>query len=597
MAKELPPIPLAPERTGVSKRASKLTLSDRWVDSDKVLFIEGKPEKMLGWEKLTVTSVDAPIRGILSWTTTLLSQFMVFGTHLKLYVIDTENDPIDITPIEETGTLTDPFTTEIGSATVNVEHTDHGRSVGDQVFFENATAVGGITIDGWYTVATVVDQNNYTIVHSGTASSTAGPGGGTVDYEYELATGTASPVEGDGWGAGGYGLYEYGEPTEDAGVSIIFEPRAWSLVRAGDLVYANPVNSGIFVFDPNDTPSYQRAEPLTGAPTVCRALFMTAERFPFALGVDNDPMNIKWPDQDDHTDWTPTASNTANSRRLQEGTRLIGGISLGNRISGIWSDTSLYRFQYTGSSFVYDSQFVARNCGLVSPMAVVSHMGIAYWMSKHGFHMWGGGAPQYIQGSEDINEFVVLALRQNGYEYKCNAYFSQRFNCIFWFYVAAGTEEPGLYVVVSLDDFSWAVGELERTSGGLGFDQRPVLGAADGYLYQHEEGNDADGEIMEAFIERAPMRIAQGSVLGEIQMIETDMQRQTGDVTIEIDMRDRIKEDPIDSETLTLADDEDIVEPSIGGRIASIIIRSAELGGDFRIGTPLMTVVATGKQR
>jgi hypothetical protein len=52
---------------------------------------------------------------------------------------------------------------------------------------------------------------------------------------------------------------------------------------------------------------------------------MTPERFLFALGVDNDAMNIKWPDQDDNTNWTPGSTSTANSRRLREGTRIIGG--------------------------------------------------------------------------------------------------------------------------------------------------------------------------------------------------------------------------------------------------------------------------------
>jgi hypothetical protein len=100
---------------------------------------------------------------------------------------------------------------------------------------------------------------------------TPGRAAAAVAYEYELPIGTSNPLEGDGYGAGPYGLGDYGSPTDDVGSTIVFEPRVWSLVQAGDLMYANPINGGIYVFDPADTPAYQRAEPLTNAPTVCRA--------------------------------------------------------------------------------------------------------------------------------------------------------------------------------------------------------------------------------------------------------------------------------------------------------------------------------------
>lgn len=597
MARALDPVAVCPQRPGVSKRASPLSVGDRWIDSDKVLFVDGKPEKMPGWLVKTLVSVTDPIRGLLYWSTLELLSFFAIGTHRKLYVIDDGETPQDITPIESTGTLTNPFTTTLSSAIVNVLDTAHTRNAGDEVRFDGASAVGGITIDGTYAVTTRVDDDNYTITHSSAATSAA-TGGGSVDYEYELPIGGADPVEGDGYGAGPYGGGYYGAPTEDAGSTIVFEPRIWSLAKNGDLLYANPINRGIYVFDPADTPSYQRVEPLTNAPTTCRSIFVTPERFLFALGVDNDAMNIKWPDQDDHTNWTPGSTSTANSRRLREGSRIVGGLGMTNGVSGVWTDTALYRFLYTGNQFVYNSLLQGTNCGLVSPMAVVAHLGIAYWMSRSGFHMWGGGgAPVPITNCEDVREFVIRALRQSGYEFKCNASYWPRYNTIIWFYVADDDTEPGLYVAVSLSDFSWVVGTLERTSGTIGPDQRPVLAGADGFLYQHEEGLDADGAIMQAFIERAPMQIAAGSRLGEICGVTTDMQRQVGSMSFEIAMYDRISEGLLDRENILFEPGEDLLDPSIGGRIARIVIRSAALGGDFRIGAPMLEVKSTGRQR
>jgi hypothetical protein len=599
MAQALDPVPVCPDAPGISKRASPLAVGARWIDSDKILFVDGKPEKFPGWITLTLTSVTDPIRGMLAWSTLQLLQFIGIGTHRKLYVVDAGNDPVDITPVDTTGTLVNPFTVTINSATVIVADTAHGRNAGDEVRFSGATLIAttGMTINGTYQVVTRIDDDSYTITHSVVATNSGTGGGAAVAYVYELPIGTSNPLEGDGYGAGPYGLGDYGSPTDDTGSTIVFEPRVWNLVQAGDLMYANPINGGIYVFDPADTPAYQRAELLTNAPTVCRGLFMTPERFLFALGVDNDTMNIKWPDQDDNTNWTPGSTSTANSRRLREGTRIISGVGLGNNISGVWTDTALYRFQYTGNQFIYNSTLMGTNCGLVSPMALISLLGIAYWMSRHGFFYWGGGVPQRIQNSEDVSEFVIRELRLSGYEYKCNAFYSPRYNVLLWLYVASDETEPGLYVGVSLKDFSWVVGTLERTCGVVGPDQRPILASSDGWLFQHEDGLDDDGEIMQAFIERAPMQIAGGTRLGEITGIVTDMQRQTGTMSIEIKTYDRMNDGVLDTERIAFEPGEDLLDPSIGGRIARLTIRSEALGGDFRIGAPMLEVKATGKIR
>jgi hypothetical protein len=598
VARRLDPIPVCPEQQGISKRGSPLSVGSRWIDSDKVIFVDGRPQKFPGWITKSLSSVTDPIRGLLFWATLELLFFYGLGTYRKLYVMDQGETPTDITPVESTGTLlSNPFTTVNGSTSVTVTHVAHGRNEGDEVRYSGATAGGGITIDGTYQVVTNVDNDHYTITHTAAATSSVSGGGGTVDYEYELTIGTVDPFEGDGYGAGPYGLGDYGEPTTDVGSTVVFEPRVWNLAQNGDLMYANPVSRGIYVFDPAATPSYQRAVLLTNAPTSVRSIFVTPERFLFALGADNDAMNIMWPDQDDHTNWTPGSTSTANSRRLREGTRIIGAKGLANGISGVWTDTAFYRFQYTGNQFIYDSKLMGTGCGLVSPMAVIERFGVAYWMSRNGYFYSGGGVPQAIPNAEDVREFVIRALRQSGYEFKCNAFFSPRYNFIAWFYVADDDTEPGLYVAVSLTDFSWAVGTLERTSGVIGADQRPVLAGSDGVIYQHEDGLDADGAIMQCFIERAPMQLAGGALLGEITGMVTDMERQTGAMSSEIKTYDRMNDGQLDSERIQFEPGEDLIDFSLGGRIARITFRSEALGGDFRIGAPMLEVKGTGRQR
>jgi hypothetical protein len=606
MAAEL--VPLGVERPGITKAYSRLSTGNRWIDGDKVRFVDRFPQKIGGWIKRTLASVVDPIRGMQAWSTITLLSYIGFGTHRRLYIADQTLVPFNITPFDEVGTLTGPFTTTLGSNQVKVTDPAHGRKVGDTVIFgppPASYAVGGLTISGEYTIVAIVDENNYIIEDDQIATSNA-TGGGTVGYQYELSTGAIEPFEGNGYGTGPYGINEdgYGMPTQGSGggliTSILVEPRIWSLEPYGNLLLANPSGGGIYQFDPTVSPSYQRAQRVANAPLSVRSIFVTPERFLMALGADNDPMKIRWPDQNVITEWNPTEVNSANIRRLQEGSRLMGGCGLADGLSAVLTDTALYRFQYTGGNFIFSSELAGTNCGLISPLALVAHQGVAFWMSPSGFLMWGGGgSPQPITNSEDVREWVRLNIRTAGYEFKANAHLNTRFNEIWWFFVPNGQEEPSYYVAVSLQDFSWVTGTMVRCSGTFfkGSDQRPLLGGADGWVYQHEDGVDADGELMPSFLKRAPLRVQNGGRISEILGVRNDFHRQIGEVSIEIQTYDQLNEGVIDTEKTSFDPGEDMVDFRIGGRIADFTIKSAELGGDFRLGEPQLEVRIGGRRR
>jgi hypothetical protein len=119
------------------------------------------------------------------------------------------------------------------------------------VKFSNASAVGGITINGEYTVTSVTDANTYVITHSAAASSSAGPGGGTVDYEYFLAPGQVDGLGGLGYGTGGYGSGGYGGSSS----GYVLYPRTWSIENFGQNMLANPRGGAIFELAPNTSAS------------------------------------------------------------------------------------------------------------------------------------------------------------------------------------------------------------------------------------------------------------------------------------------------------------------------------------------------------
>src|SRR5262249_6067858 len=149
----------------------------------------------------------------------------------------------------------------------------------------------------------------------------------------------------------------------------------------------------LWFFDPTQAEPWPRAVAtfnnlsVSGAPTTIRALFVSPERFIFTLCSS---MVVNVSSQGDPTTWTPATTNTAFARTLQVGSKLIGGRAIAPFLSMVWSDNAAYVFQYTGSQFIYNSALAGRDCGLISPNAVVSVDGFAYWQGPDNFYFYNG---------------------------------------------------------------------------------------------------------------------------------------------------------------------------------------------------------------
>ena len=136
-------------KPGVNKENTRYTNENGWYISDKVRFRQGTPEKIGGWQRISVNSFLGVCRNLWNWVTLGFENLMALGTNLKFYV-ERGGQYIDITPIRQrnyTTTLTNPFTTNITAGTenkVSVADTAHGAQAGDLVYFTGATAVGGV---------------------------------------------------------------------------------------------------------------------------------------------------------------------------------------------------------------------------------------------------------------------------------------------------------------------------------------------------------------------------------------------------------------------------------------------------------------------
>lgn len=192
-------------RPGVNRESTTLANEGGWFECDKIRFRSGYPEKIGGWQLLSASSYIGTARSLWNWVTLKQFNLMGVGTEKKFY-IEYGGTYYDITPIRETATLTNPFTTNINSGTANiviVADTNHGAITGDYVTFSGATTVGGLNLNSEF-VITYIDSNSYSIVAPTNAVSAA-TGGGTVTAQYQLNNGTNVGTSQVGWGAGLWG--------------------------------------------------------------------------------------------------------------------------------------------------------------------------------------------------------------------------------------------------------------------------------------------------------------------------------------------------------------------------------------------------------
>ena len=222
-------------KPGVNRENTRYTTEGGWYDCDKIRFRQGTPEKVGGWQRISSLTFIGVCRSLWAWVTLGFQNLVGVGTDQKFY-IENGGAYYDITPVRAETTLTNPFTTNTatnsgGYTTVTVTDAALGYKNGDYVTFYNASAVGGVTVNGEYRL-TFNSGTTYTIQVLGTASSNA-TGGGTVYAVYQVNTGPAIAQPLLGWGAGAWGAGAWG-----IGSTSTDPLRIWNQNNFGeDLIY------------------------------------------------------------------------------------------------------------------------------------------------------------------------------------------------------------------------------------------------------------------------------------------------------------------------------------------------------------------------
>jgi hypothetical protein len=597
-------------KPGIDKQNTEYGAEGGWTVGDFVRFRYGLPEKLGGWTEFGNTLVNfvGLTSRIFTWNGLDGVPYAALGTNRKVYVFY-GGAWADITPIRATGACT--FTTTNGSTTVVVNDAAHGAVEGDFVTFSAVSGnPGGITnasLTNEFEVQEVLTSGTYTIVSPTAATSTAATAGAAT-ATYQINVGSDVSYLDFGWGTGTWGLSTWGTPRPaSAGLSLF--SRVWQFDSYGENLILQLVDGGIYEWDP-DTGLGTRATAIAGAPTKSKfALISTPDRHLVCFGTEStlgdptsqDPMFVRFSDQEDIGDFVATATNTAGGQRLTDGSEIISAVRSRGQIL-IWTDTALHGQQYLGPPYTFGFQQLGSNCGIIGPHAAADVNGVAYWMSKDAFFMFDGTVkklPCSVQDFvfEDLN-IVQAPLANVG--------INTQFNEVTWYYATLNSDRINRYVTYNYLENVWSIGTMARTAWqDTGTFDRPIateylpldeeatittiygLTPGRSHLYNQETGVDDNGEPIEAYIYSGYFDIGDGDQVLFMKRFIPDFKSQTGDLTVRLLLRlyPQTSATPSSLDPYIITPTTDKVDTRARGRQIQLRIESDELGGWWRLGT------------
>ena len=418
--------------------------------------------------------------------------------------------------VDNVATSTTAATHSSGAAvtcfTILVTDTAHGATGGDFVTFSGAASLGGnITatiLNENYQIEAVETEDTYTILaksfsdstlkftNIASTSSDSGNGGNSVVGTYQVSTTASSATEVRGWGAGAWASGPFG-----TGETSTEEFRLWTQQNFGEDLIFGPRGGRLYYWDASvDSPLETRAvelNTLVGAsdvPTIQNAILVSdINRFVFCFGGNTlgtstqDPMLIRWSDQESAVNWTPAATNQAGSLRLSRGTEIVGAFQ-GRQEVLVWTDSSLYSLQYVGAgSGVWGAQLVGENISIASQNSVVYSNGVAYWMGKDKFYKYDGRTQPLPC---DLRKHVFTDFNTEQYTQVFGGS-NEAFHEVWWFYCSGSVTDIDKYIVYNYLEEIWYYGSMARSAWlDSGLRNFPLAATYNGVLVDHENGID-----------------------------------------------------------------------------------------------------------
>jgi len=425
--------------------------------------------------------------------------------------------------------------------------------------------------------------------------------------------------------------------------TVTLDPGLWSLDNFGQILIATIHNGKTFTWNAGAVnPKANRATIMTGAPTASRLTQVSdRDRHVFHFGTETtigdsatqDPMFIRFSNQEDFNTYTPTATNTAGTFRVDKGNEIVGAVS-GKDYTLVLTDSSAYVIQYVGPPFTFSVRQVGTNCGLIGQNALSYSNGIVFWMSgEGGFFMFDGTVKSIPCLVED---FVFTTTGDNlGINYNASDIIYAEHNTLYgeinWFYPKNGTDQINRCVTYNYSENLWTTSSLARTSymdtgvydlpyateyNKTALPNFPIQGITNTHgastYYAHETGTDqinsSGTTSIDAFIKSGDFDISNSNNIGDLRgdgefimsmkRFIPDFKVLTGNSKVTLLLNNypsgTASSSPLGPFTITSSTNK--VDTRARGRLLAIKIENDAIGETWRYGTLRVDIKPDGRR-
>ena len=534
----------------------------------------------------------------------------------------------------------------------------YGYGVGN--YAGTITGAAQSTLDG--ALAANTNGNNGSATQIRLASTTGFPAtGGTIAVGSELITytgvagaeltgiargqkGTSPAIHNTGVTVTNATEFTGWGDAVDAG-TITLEPGLWSLSNFGDVLVATIANGKTFTWDSSIAARLStRASTSTSGflttnnPTATRTtLISPTTRHLIHFGTETtigtpatqDDMFVRFSEDEDINAYTPEATNTAGTQRLQDGTKIMGALVAKENIL-VWTDNALYTMKFVGAPFTFGFEQVGTNCGLIGKNAAIEIDGVAYWMGNNGFFSFDGTVNTLPCSVEDyVYDDVDTTKGQ-----QVNAGINNLFTEVVWWYPSSGSEFNNRYVVYNYGETgkvtpmgNWYTGTNTNSIRTTWIDSLvypkpyatafndsntgsfPVIqgetGLGQSVLFEHESGTDQvnpDGSVtaLTSFIQSFSFSLQkdQAEVFLALRRFLPNFKVLTGNNQVTLSIKDFPAQDDIETalSPFTITSDTLKVDTRARGRYANIKIENTGVGESWRFGTFQVDIQPDGRR-
>ena len=613
-----------------------------------------------------LSSVTLPSGTGLNGTDFELKLFQVLSVPTpRTFTIDSLNQATSV--ISTGGTMTVKVYETIGPA---AQTYGYGYGVGN--YGGNITGALQNDLDGALAANTAGNNGSGTQIRL--TSTTGFPTTGTIAVGNELITYTniaGNELTGISRGALGTATFGTinGQVHNDAAIvtnatdftgwgnaveasTVTLEPGLWSLSNFGEVLVSTIANGKTFTWNSGITARLTtHASMLTsgfetridaatdsGNPTATRTtLISPTTRHLIHLGTEvtigtptsQDDMFIRFSEDENINKYTPQATNTAGTQRLQDGTKIMGGLVAKENIL-IWTDNALYTMKFVGAPFTFGFEQVGTNCGLIGKNAAIEIDGVAYWMGNNGFFSFDGTVNTLPCSVEDF----VYDNADTTKGQQINAGINNLFTEVVWWYPTAGSDFNNRYVVYNygqnnaqLPMGNWYTGTNTNSIRTTWIDSlvypKPYAtaynssstgtfpqvigetGLGQSVLFEHETGNDQvnpDGSttILTSFIQSFSFSLQpdQAEVFLAMRRFLPNFKVLVGNNQVTLSIKDFPSEDDIQTalSPFTINSNTLKVDTRARGRYANIKIENIGVNESWRFGTFQVDIQPDGRR-